>query len=305
MTPPPDLSRRGMLALGAGVALTAGAGPALAAGRITAGEVIERMKLRIGGPWREGGVDGFKAGGPDTIVTGIATTMMATLDAMKVAARQGLNMIVTHESTWWSHQDRLTDLTEDPLYRTKLAYTRTHDLVSYHLHDHWHALRPVDGINLGTAQLMGWTRFMHADNQRLFTIPPTNLLALAKEFRKRMGANNIRVVGDPTLPVSVVYESWGFCSAFPGINFLNSEADVLVIGETQDWDLIAYAQDLVASDRKKALIVLGHVKSEQWGMKACAEWLGGFVTEVPVKFVPIIEPYWNVRRPVFEIDPRI
>ncbi len=98
-----------------------------------------------------------------------------------------------------------------------------------------------------------------------------------------MGANTIRVIGDPALPVSIVYESWGNCSAFPGINFLNSEADVLVIGETQDWDLIAYAQDLVASGRKKALIVLGHVKSEQWGMKACAEWLGGFVKEVPVE----------------------
>jgi putative NIF3 family GTP cyclohydrolase 1 type 2 len=298
-------SRRRVLTLGAGAALTAGVSPALATGTITAGEVIERMKLRIGGPWRDGGVDGFKAGGPDTIVTGIATTMMATLDAMKAAARQGLNLVITHESTWWSHQDRLTDITGDPLYRTKLAYTRTHNLASYHLHDHWHALRPVDGINLGTMQLMGWSKFMHADNQRLFTIPTTTLLALSRDFQKRMGANTIRVIGDPALPVSVVYESWGNCSAFPGINFLNSEADVLVIGETQDWDLIAYAQDLVASGRKKALIVLGHVKSEQWGMKACAEWLGGFVKEVPVRFVPIIEPYWNVRRPVFDIDTRI
>jgi putative NIF3 family GTP cyclohydrolase 1 type 2 len=305
MTARPDLSRRGLLALGAGAALTAGAGPALAAGKLTAGEVIERMKLQIGGPWRDGGVDGFKAGGPDTVVTGIATTMMATFDAMKAAARQGLNMIITHESTWFSHQDRLSGIEDDPLYRTKLAYTKTHNLVSYHLHDHWHALRPVDGINLGTMQLMGWSKFMHADNQRLFTIPQTTLLSLSKDFQKRMGANTIRVIGDPALPVSIVYESWGNCSAFPGINFLNSEADVLVIGETQDWDLIAYAQDLVSSGRKKALIVLGHVKSEQWGMKACAEWLGGFVKEVPVKFVPIIEPYWNVRRPAFEIDTRI
>lgn len=300
-----DVSRRSALAIGASAVVVAGARPALAAQRLTAGEVIERMKLQIGGPWREGGVDGFKAGGPDTVITGVATTMMATLDAMKAAARQGLNMIITHEPTYWSHQDRLGGIDDDPLYKIKLAYTKRHDLVSFHLHDHWHALRPVDGINLGTMQLMGWSKFMHADNQRLFTIPATTLLALAKDFQKRMAANTIRVIGDPALPVSVVYESWGNCSAFPGINFLNSEADVLVIGETQDWDLIAYAQDLVASGKKKALIVLGHVKSEQWGMKACAEWLSGFVKEVPVRFLPIIEPYWNVRRPVFEIDSRI
>ncbi len=173
MTVRADLSPPGRARAGRGRRAHRGGRPGPAAGKLTAGEVIERMKLQIGGPWRDGGVDGFKAGGPDTIVTGIATTMMATFDAMKAAARQGLNMIITHESTWFSHQDRLSGIEDDPLYRTKLAYTKTHNLVSYHLHDHWHALRPVDGINLGTMQLMGWTKFMHADNQRLFTIPQT------------------------------------------------------------------------------------------------------------------------------------
>ena len=78
-----DVSRRSALAIGASAAVIAGTKPAIAATTLTAGEVIERMKLQIGGPWREGGVDGFKAGGPDTVITGIATTMMATLDAMK------------------------------------------------------------------------------------------------------------------------------------------------------------------------------------------------------------------------------
>ena len=80
---------------------------------------------------------------------------------------------------------------------------------------------------------------------------------------------------------------------------------MLVIGEAQDWDLIAYAQDLVTAGRKKGLIVLGHVLSEQWGMNYCAEWLKGFVHEVPVRFVPLVEPYWNPARPVFEINTRI
>ena len=66
--------------------------------------------------------------------------------------------------------------------------------------------------------------------------------------------------------------SWGNCSAFPGIPYLE-EGDVLVIGEAQDWDLIAYAQDPVAAGRKKGLIVLGHILSEQWGMEFAATWL--------------------------------
>ena len=84
---------------------------------------------------------------------------------------------------------------------------------------------------------------------------------------------NLCVVGDPALAVKRLAVSWGYCSAFPGIPVLNGDCDVLVIGEAQDWDLIAYAQDMVASGRKKGLVVLGHVLSEQWGMKYCAEWL--------------------------------
>lgn len=75
-----------------------------------------------------------------------------------------------------------------------------------------------------------------------------------------------------------------------------------MIGEAQDWDLIAYVQDLVALGEKKGLIILGHVKSEQWGMQYCAEWLKSFVPEVPVRFVPIVEPYWTLSHPMLEID---
>ena len=38
------------------------------------------------------------------------------------------------------------------------------------------------------------------------------------------------------------------------------------------------------SAKKKELIILGHVVSEQAGMKHCADWLKGFVTEVLVEF---------------------
>jgi putative NIF3 family GTP cyclohydrolase 1 type 2 len=297
------LLRRDIIAGGLAAAAVAAISesPALAAGPLTAGAVIARIREHIGAPWRAVGVDGFKAGSPGTVVRGIGTTMMATFDALKSAARQGLNLVVTHEPTYWSHPDTLTDLQDDPLHLKKLAFLQAHDMAVFHFHDNWHALKPIDGINYGTQQLMGWTTYRHPDNQRLFTLPPTTLGALAADFAGKMNARTLRVVGDPALPVSTVYESWGYCSAYPGITFLDS-ADVLVIGEAQDWDLIAYVQDLVAIGEKKALIILGHVKSEQWGMRYCADWLKGFVPEVPVRFVPIIEPYWNVDRPVFEIN---
>ncbi len=302
-----EITRREMIATGAAAIAMAGMGrPARATEPLTVQQVLDRMKLHVGGPWREGGgVDRIIAGSADMEVKGIGTTMMATFDALKDAVKVGTNFVITHEPTYWSHPDTLTELVDDPLYKTKLEYIREHNLVSFHFHDHWHALRPVDGINYGMQQEMGWTSYMDTANQRMFTLPPTTLLALAKDFQQKLGDRTLRVVGDPNLPVKRVYESWGNCSEFPGVNFLDSDADVLVIGETQDWNLVEYAQDLVSSGQKKGLILLGHVRSEMFGMKYCAEWLKSFIPEVPVKFISTIEPYWNLDHPVFEINPKI
>ena len=43
---------------------------------MTAGEVVDRIKKNLGVPWRETTYrDTFKFGGPETAVTGIATTV--------------------------------------------------------------------------------------------------------------------------------------------------------------------------------------------------------------------------------------
>ena len=50
----------------------------LEAGLMTAGEIIDRIKKNLGVAWRETTYrDTFKFGGPDTVVTGIATTAFA------------------------------------------------------------------------------------------------------------------------------------------------------------------------------------------------------------------------------------
>lgn len=296
-----DLRRRD---LAAGLALAVSA-PAKAAPVLTVGQVLERMRGQIGTPWLDRGVDRIIAGEADTPVTGIATTMMCTFDALKAAVAAGCNLIITHEPTFWSHQDTVTQLQDDPLYKTKLTYMKAHNLVSFHFHDHWHAKLPVDGIHQGMADSMGWSKYITQPYDRHINLPPTTLGGLAREFQKKLGDRTLRVVGDPDLSVKRIVVSWGNCSLIPGASYLNSDCDALVIGEEQDWDLIAYAQDLVASGRKKGLIVLGHVLSEQWGMEYAASWLRGFVPEVPVKFLPLIEPYWNLKKPVLEINTKV
>ena len=259
---------------------------------LTAADVIARIRQNIGVPWREKTVDGIIAGTPDTHVTGIATTMMSTLDVVQRASAKGLNFVVTHEPTFYSHQDTVDQLQDDATYRYKLDYLRKHNMVCFHLHDHWHARRP-DGIAFGMARELGWERYADRDNPRLFTLPSTPLGRMVREIASRLQARSLRVVGDPNLAVTRVIASWGYVSQFPGIPLLaRPDIDVLIVGETREWELVEYAQDMIAAGRKKALILVGHVLSEQSGMKYCAEWLKPLVPEVPVEFVPAREPFW-------------
>src|SRR6266567_9082738 len=112
-----DFSRRSLVLGATGLMASASAQKPKSA--LTVSQVIERIKANVGVPWREQTVDGVIAGSPDTPVTGIATTMMATLDVMQRAAAAGRNMVITHEPTFYSHQDNIDQLKEDALYQFK------------------------------------------------------------------------------------------------------------------------------------------------------------------------------------------
>ena len=101
--------------------------------------------------------------------------------------------------------------------------------------------------------------------------------------------------------MTTVATSWGNASQLPTIALFNRAIDVVICGYTREWEAVEYAQDLIAAGGKKGLILLGQAKSVAGGMKYCAEWLKEIITEVPIEFIPEIDPYWNPDEPVFEI----
>jgi len=285
-----SLSRRSFLQTGA---VFAAAGWPRLQSALSAADVIDRIKGKVGIPWRAETVDKIVAGSGSTPVKGIATTMMATFDVVQRAAAAGRNLVITHEPTFFSHQDATDTLAQDTTYQAKAAFIREHDMVVFRFHDHWHGMRP-DGIAVGMARELGWEKNADAGNLRQFAFTGMTLGQLADQMRARLGSRSIRVVGDPAMPVARVAASWGYYTfAPPNIAAARPDVDVFVCGETREWETVEYVQDQIASGKKKGLIVLGHVSSEQAGMKYCAEWLKTFVTEVPVEFVAAAEPFWT------------
>jgi putative NIF3 family GTP cyclohydrolase 1 type 2 len=264
--------------------------------QITARQLVAEIQKQVGVEWQKDTVDTFKAGNPDTVVTGVAVTMMATMDVLQRASAKGLNLIITHEPTFYAHLDTPEGVPQDdPVWAEKRAFIEKHGLVVWRFHDHWHMRKP-DGIEAGNVHALGWEKFQRPDNQYLFILPATTVRGLAAEVAKKLNSSVVRVVGNPEMKVTSVGFSPGAAGSEREIHALEQDdVQVLMVGETREWETVEYAADAVSEGRQKALIVIGHVPSEQAGMEECARWLKGFVKDVPVEFVPAKQPFWTVR----------
>ena len=264
-------------------------------GRVTARELVEEIKKQVGVEWKKDTVDTFKAGNPDTVVTGVAVTMMATMNVLERASAKGLNFVITHEPTFYAHLDTPEGIPEsDPVWAEKRAFIEKHGLVVWRFHDHWHMRKP-DGIEAGVVRVLGWEKFQRPDNQYLFVMPEITLRELAEQVSRKLDSSVVRVVGEPGMKITKLGLSPGAAGSQREIHALEQDdVQVLLVGETREWETVEYAADAVSEGRNKALIVLGHVPSEQPGMEECARWLKGFVKNLPVEFVPAKQPFWVV-----------
>lgn len=98
-------------------------------------------------------------------------------------------------------------------------------------------------------------------------------------------------VGDPAAPIRRVGLSPGFTS--PSANrqiFQSDDVEALIIDEAHEWETIEYAVDAITAGKKKGLIVIGHIPSEEAGMEECARWLATFMEDVPIEFVATRDP---------------
>jgi putative NIF3 family GTP cyclohydrolase 1 type 2 len=268
-------------------------------GKLTAGEVLERIKQHVGIPWMTKTVDKIVTGDESTPVHGVASVMMATMDVVERAAAEGKNMIISHETAVYLQQDETEDIQDNPVLLDKLDFMKKHDIAIMRFHDHWHRMQP-DGIAVGMVKQLGWEKNVDdPSNPKRLTFPGTSLAKLAQQMQATLKARTMRVVGDPDLPIRKVQTSWEYCGRLGGIKIISQpDVDLLICGESREWELVEFVRDAVTEGKKKALIMVGHVLSEQGGMIYCADWLKNFIHEVPVGYVPTKEPCWNPDHPV-------
>jgi len=218
-------------------------------------------------------VDTLKAGSPDTKVTGIVTTMFATIAVIREAIDRGANFIIAHEPTFYNHADDTAWLQNDEVYRYKAELLKQHDIAVWRNHDYIHHLVP-DGVTTGTLAKLEWQKYADEKIPNLITLPPATLKALIMHTKTKLNIEKVRYVGNPSQVCTRIFLMPGAAGGQRQIQSIEKfKPDLLICGEIQEWETAEYVRDACAKGDNLSLVVLGHIASEEAGSEYMLNWL--------------------------------
>lgn len=260
---------------------------------VTAEEIIASIIKSTGSRIIPNTVDVIKEGDPKTQVRGIITCMFATMDVLKQAVAKNCNLIIVHEPLYYNHLDETVKLQNDQVFLEKRKYITDHHLVIWRFHDYIHSMRP-DGIETGMVTKLGWGNYLEKGTTNKFLLPETTLQELLKNLKQVFPKNAFYVIGDPDMKIARVRLAAGAPGSATHIRLLeDNNTDVILAGEAQQWETYEYTRDAVDQGRKKAIIFLGHINSEDAGMDYCAQWLKGFIKNIPINYIESGSSFWS------------
>lgn len=246
-------------------------------------------------------------GSLETEVKGIVTTFMATVEVIEKAHELGANFIITHEPTYFTGNDRRDWLLEDSVYLEKRELLKRYDMTVWRFHDHMH-LASADGIYEGMIREFGWENYRMEPKETqgtgilkysdlCYQLPETTVGKLADELKEKLHMPVMRIVGDPETVVRragllVGGGSLGLGDETMPMKLMEDEQlDVIICGDITEWTLCSYVRDAAMLGKNRALIIPGHNRTEEAGMKYLPEWLRPITKELEVVFVEAGEPF--------------
>ena len=248
-------------------------------------------ELSIWGGASVGGADRLLAGDPAWRVRGIAVAFTATLGALQAATESGAGLLIVHEGAFYSHDnDPDAELEGCAVYKAKRRRIAESGLAVYRCHDAVHRSRP-DIIAEGLIRELGWQRCetRHWPAASLVELPePIAGEQVVRHVKERLGLDRVRAAGNLTaicrrIGLLVGYRG-GAKLAIPLL--ARHGADLVLYGEGPEWETPEFARDS-AELGGGAVVALGHLESEQPGMKLLAERLQARFPDVPVRFCPV------------------
>jgi len=253
-------------------------------------EVIDALSTLGGAP--VGVADRLLTGNPSSLVRGIVVAFTATLGVIEATADSGADLLIVHEGAFYSHDnDPDARLAGCAVYEEKQRRIAGSGLAVYRCHDAVHRSRP-DIVAEGLIRELGWQRCMtkHLPAASIVDLPEAMTgKDVVRHVKERLALDQVRVGGQlpencKRIGVLVGYRG-GAKLAVPLLERYG--ADIVLYGEGPEWETPEYARDAAELGERVAVVALGHLESEQPGMKLLAERLRACFPGVPVCFCPV------------------
>lgn len=234
-------------------------------------------------------VDELLFGQPNQEVTKIATTFNASIDVIKKAVAQGVQLLISHEGIYYAHRGMPDNLPSHEVFHIKNDLISTHELAIFRYHDYIHHRFP-DPITAGLVEQLSWheEKVEHQPYSAVVTLQQTQSVAsVIAHIKKKLHIPSVRVTGPLELDVNkiglLVGYRGGSANTLPLIE--KYKLDLLIVGEAQEWETAEYIIDCNAAGINKSMITIGHMASEAYGMKLLAQQLQEQFPTLSVTFI--------------------
>jgi putative NIF3 family GTP cyclohydrolase 1 type 2 len=278
-------------AIGAGLALASplvshAAGFVKADDSYTVGQIMDMFIKEVPGGELTNTVDTLKAGNRDIKVTGIITTMFATIAIIRKAIEIGANFIIAHEPTFYNHTDDVSWLQNDDVYQYKASLLKEHNIAVWRNHDYIHRMVP-DGVTTGVLAQLAWQKYADQAIPNIITIPEMSLKNVIGHVKNRLNIEKVRFIGDPEQACTRVLFLPGAAGGKEQIQSIAKvKPDVIICGEISEWETAEYVRDARTKGNALSLVVTGHIASEEPGSEYMRNWLIQKVPGIKVVHIP-------------------
>jgi len=226
-------------------------------------------------------VDRILHGDPATEVRGIATGWIATNEAIRRAADEGLNLFISHEGIFY---DRLDDESVQRMADEKRKLLDECGMVAMRCHDTWDRM-PDFGIPDAWAAWLGFEtepRPLESFYKICLVGDMTvrELAAAVFERVRELGQESVSVFGDPEKRVSRMAVGTGAITRFPVMQELNPDV-ILATDDGMSWTQGGHW----AADLGVPLLIVHHGVAEYPGMMAMVDYLQKEFPDIPTKYI--------------------
>ena len=234
-------------------------------------------------------VDTIKSGNAANKVTGIVTTMFATVGVIKEAIKLKANFIIAHEPTFYNHLDDVKWVENNKVVAQKQELLAKNNITVWRFHDYWHTYKP-DGIFYGVIKKLDWQNYLQSDKG--ITLPATTLKNIILHLKSNLGIAHVRVIGDLSKTCEKIVLIPGAAGGHMQVSIAEKfTPDLLIVGELQEWETAEYIRDARLLGSKTSLIILGHCVSEEPGMEWVVYWLKSLLPNINITHIASEDPF--------------